>query len=96
MVQLIFGADGKTEIEHEGEDSVLSRELAKKIATMVINSISDDLTFEKFGFEREDLAFIGSKEREGSPRWDQDPQVKEILLLFRMQIQEDQITYSEL
>ena len=96
LVELAFGTDQQADNQSSAEESVLSKELLKKLSTMVINSISDDLTFEKYGFEREELALIGSREREGSPRWDQDPKIKEILLLFRLQIQEDLITYSEL
>ena len=56
LIELVVGAenlgeDGLTR-ESRVEEGALTVGLMKKISTLLKNSISDDLTYEKYGFER--------------------------------------------
>lgn len=100
LLDLVFG-EGQIKEDPVSNDRAalqgeLTRDMLKKIATSVINCVSDDLTYSEYGFEKEELRMIGNKQRENSQTWDQDPRIQEIVLLYRLQIQEDKLTYSEL
>lgn len=68
----------------------------KKVASSIKYSMSQDLIFEKYGFEEEDLTLLGSQKRENGTSWNSDPELKELSILMRLAIQEDKIKYKKL
>ena len=92
LIEKVIGKSTDTK-DRVADEGILTINLMRRIATLVKNSISDDLTFEEYGFEREELAVLGSMDRSDGV-WDEDKAIKELQILFRLAIQEDKMVYD--